>query len=282
MKKVVLCIAVFAVAVTVGITANIILKNAGRPENLNLDGNVGVWWWDNRIDETYLDFAKENGVNEIYYYTSSFGEKTSDFIEKANIRQMKVFWLSGEYQWIEDSSPLHEKISEYMVFQQESPFKFDGIHLDIEPHQHPDFKKQRTKLITDFISLTAELKNSYPSLFIEYDIPFWLQDEIQFDGKTKPAYQFVIDNASRVTVMSYRDDYQKICDIAKEEKEYALTKGKAINYGVETGVNDDDIVTFREEGLKYMYQQLRLLKSSVPKDCGIAIHHIKSWREMKD
>lgn len=42
MKKVVLCIAVFAVAVTVGITANIILKNVSRPENLNLDGNVGV------------------------------------------------------------------------------------------------------------------------------------------------------------------------------------------------------------------------------------------------
>lgn len=282
MKKVVLCIAVFAVAVTVGITANIILKNAGRPENLNLDGNVGVWWWDNRIDETYLDFAKENGVNEIYYYTSSFGEKTSDFIEKANVRQMKVFWLSGEYQWIKDSSPLHEKISEYMVFQQESSFKFDGIHLDIEPHQHPDFEKQRTKLITNFISLTAELKNSYPSLFIEYDIPFWLHDEIQFDGETKPAYQFVIDNASRVTVMSYRDDYQKICDIAKEEKEYALTKEKAINYGVETGVNDDNIVTFQEEGLKYMYQQLRLLKNSIPQDCGIAIHHIKSWREMKN
>lgn len=282
MKKVVLCIAVFAVAVTVGITANIILKNAGRPENLNLDGNVGVWWWDNRIDETYLDFAKENGVNEIYYYTSSFGKKTSDFIEKANVRQMKVFWLSGEYQWIEDSSPLHEKISEYMVFQQESSFKFDGIHLDIEPHQHPDFEKQRTKLITNFISLTAELKNSYPNLYVEYDIPFWLHDEIQFDGETKPAYQFVIDNASRVTVMSYRDDYQKICDIAKEEKEYALTKEKAINYGVETGVNDDDIVTFQEEGLKYMYQQLRLLKNSIPQDCGIAIHHIKSWREMKN
>ena len=75
MKKVVLCIAVFAVAVTVGITANIILKNAGRPENLNLDGNVGVWWWDNRIDETYLDFAKENGVNEIYYYTHGSGKR---------------------------------------------------------------------------------------------------------------------------------------------------------------------------------------------------------------
>lgn len=128
---------------------------------------------------------------------------------------MTVFWLSGEYQWIEDSSPLHEKISEYMVFQEESSFKFDGIHLDIEPHQHPDFEKQRTKLITDFISLTAELKNSYPNLYVEYDIPFWLHDEIQFDGETKPAYQFVIDNASRVTVMSYRDDYQIICDIAK-------------------------------------------------------------------
>ena len=27
---------------------------------------LGVWWWDNRLDSSYLDFAEENGVTEIY------------------------------------------------------------------------------------------------------------------------------------------------------------------------------------------------------------------------
>ena len=241
----------------------------------------GVWWWDNRLDESYLDFAYNNNINEIYYYTSVFTDKTSNFIKKASNKNIKVFWLTGNYEWIEDSSALYKKINDFTNFQTTSIYKFAGIHFDIEPHQHPDFEIKRQTLITDFINLTYNLKNSFPDFYIEYDIPIWLNDEIKINNTVKPAYAHIIDNADRVTLMSYRDSYSAIYDSAKDEIEYALSIGRTLNLGVETGKNEDDFVTFYEEGKKYMYGELEKLKKLLPDGFGISVHHIKSWRELR-
>ena len=93
----------------------------------------GVWWWDNRLDSSYLDFAEENGVTEIYCYYSSFGQKTTDFIKSASEKNIDVLWLAGKYEWIEDYDSLKAKVGEFLDFQQSSEYKFKGIHLDIEP-----------------------------------------------------------------------------------------------------------------------------------------------------
>lgn len=242
---------------------------------------LGVWWWDNRLDSAYLDFAASNGITEIYCYYSSFSEKTTKFISAANEKGISVLWLAGKYEWVEDYDSLKEKVLQYLAFQQSSPSKFAGIHLDIEPHQHPEFEQKRQELITKFVELTIDLKNDFPQLRIEYDIPFWLDDEVTAGGVTKPAHQFVIDNSYRVTVMSYRDSAQKILDCAQEEREYAISKGKPINLSVETSDNED-IVTFYQEGNAYMQDQLSKVRDALPANCGIAIHHIKSWKYLAE
>lgn len=245
-------------------------------------GELYVWWWDNRLDSSYLDFAAQNGVKGIYCYYSSFSQKTTDFIAAANAKGVEVLWLAGKYEWIEDYDSLKAKVEEFNAFQASSPSKFAGIHLDIEPHQHPEFDERREELITKYVELTFSLKRDFPSLRIEYDIPFWLDDEITVKGQTKPAHEFVIDNAARVTVMSYRDSAKKILDCAEEEISYAIKTGKPLNLSVETGENDDDIVTFYEEGNDFMMKQLSVVRAALPYNFGIAIHHIKDWRELKE
>ena len=242
----------------------------------------GVWWWNNRLDISYLDYAKSNNINEIYYYTSSFNEKTNSFIANAKERNIKVYWLTGEYDWINDSQPLINLIEEFNEYQHTYDNTFEGIHFDIEPHQDPNFENNRQMTITKYINLVIELKKNYPNIWMEYDIPFWLEDEITINGKTKPAYQFVMDNSNRVTVMSYRDTSQQIYNVAKEEIQYAQNIGKTLNLGVETQNVDDDIVTFYEEGKNYMYNELQNLRELIPKDFGIVIHHIYSWYNLKE
>ena len=287
MKKSVLTFSIVAgiVALTIlGTALGIVIykKTAPvHPSNPQPAPTLGVWWWDNRIDSTYLDFAESYNVTDIYYYTSNFSQKTTDFIQKANSRCMDVLWLQGKYEWIEDVQSLKERIDGFLEYQESNGYPFKGIHLDIEPHQHPQFEERREELIKAFVALSKEIKDSYPNLWIEYDIPFWLEDEITYDGVTKPAYQFVIDNATRVTVMSYRDEWQKIYDAGKAELEYATSVDKPINFSVETG-EEEDVVTFFEEGATYMYEQLALLRKQLPSSCGIAVHHIKSWRELKN
>ena len=278
MKKKILISIIFSVFVIalIGIVAKLYLNSKGSEETFS------IWWWDNRIDTTtYLDFAKNNNINEIYYYSSSLNDKTDSFIEQANSKNIKVYWLIGKYEWIEDNSLLDEKFATYMTYQKEYKNKFEGIHMDIEPHQHPEFKLRRQELITKYVELVIALNNKYKDIKLEYDIPFWLDDKVTIDSITKPAYEFVIDNSSKVTVMSYRDSAEKIYDVAKEEIEYAISKNKVINLSVETSQNEDDIVTFYEEGKDYMMNELSKLRDMIPKNFGIAIHHIKSFYELK-
>ena len=240
-----------------------------------------VWWWDNRLDETYLKFACEQGVNEIYYYASSFSDRISDFIRAASANGIKVYWLTGKYEWIEDYASLKAKLDEFKSFQNASEYKFAGIHFDIEPHQHPEFDERRAELITEFVELTFAVKRDYPEFEVAYDIPCWLDDEITLNGVTRPAYEFVIDNADRVTLMSYRDSADGVLKFAEDEINYALSAGKVLNLGVETG-EEEDIATFYEEGAEYMNGQLDLLRETAPAGFGIAVHHIRSWRELTE
>lgn len=278
MKKKILLSIVFSVFIIalIGIVAKLYLNS--KDDQLKFS----IWWWDNRIDSTtYLDFAKENNINEIYYYSSSLDDKTNSFIEQANSKNIKVYWLIGKYQWIEDNDSLEEKFVKYIAYQNEYKNKFEGIHIDIEPHQHPEFDLRRQELITKYVELVIALNNKYKDIKLEYDIPFWLDDKVTIDDISKPAYEFVIDNSSKVTVMSYRDSAEKIYDVAKEEIEYAKVNNKTLNLSVETSQNEDDIVTFYEEGKDYMMNELSKLRDMIPKNFGIAIHHIKTFYELK-
>ena len=316
-KKIILIISLTIVAALLiaGITAGVLLTrderggDDGNGANVDQSGSVGdvgdgkeedgdnkedgnvvpepvesvfaVWWWDNRLDESYLDFAVAQGVNEIYYYASSFSDRISDFIRAASANGIKVYWLQGKYEWIEDYASLKAKLDEFKSFQNASEYKFAGIHFDIEPHQHPEFDERRAELITKFVELTFAVRRDYPDIYFAYDIPCWLDDEITLNGVTRPAYEFIIDNADRVTLMSYRDSCEGVLKFAEDEINYALSAGKVLNLGVETG-EEEDIVTFYEEGAEYMNGQLDLLCETAPEGFGIAVHHIRSWCELTE
>ena len=250
-----------------------------KNQNLNI---FGVWWWDNRIDNSYLEFAKNNNINEIYYYTSSFNEKTSNFIKQANDKEIKVYWLTGKCEWIEDNSDLIKLMNEFLEFQNSSSNKFAGIHFDIEPHQIADFEERKTELLTKFVNLTMQLKQQFSNIFIEYAIPVWMHDKLTINNTTKPTYEFIIDNANRVTLMSYRDSCEEIYNCSKDEIEYAISVCKTLNLGVETQkIENENFITFYEEGSNFMFQELKKLRKLIPTNFGIAIHHIISWKNLK-
>lgn len=253
-------------------------------DNKESDKPFGVWWWDDELDvEKYLNFAEDNEINEIYYCTGKFNEKTKDFIRKANENDIDVYWLVGECKWIEDSLGLKEEIDDYVAYQRQYPdAQFDGIHLDIEPHQNPEFEANRYQLIYGLIELASELKETYPTIKFDYDLPFWLHDEITYDGQAKPAYEHMIDIANRIFIMSYRDTVDAILDISKEEIAYADQQKKPLVLCVETYSNEGDKVSFGEEGKQVMQEEIRKLRQEIPEDYGISIHHIRTWYELKD
>lgn len=244
---------------------------------------LGVWWWNSDLPESYLDFAQDNGVTEIYYCDSTFDDDTLNFIKNANDRKIKVYFLAGEYQWLYDSNSLYKKIEQFREFQDaNTKYNFEGIHLDIEPHQSPDFSENRALLLEKLISLVYDLSVDYSDIKFDYDIPFWIDDRISFNGKTLPAYAHIIDHADRTFIMSYRDTAEAIYDTAKDEIEYAASVGKPLVLGVETYSTEGDNVSFMEEGKKYMYDEIAKLKTMIPKNFGVSVHQIKTWYDLKD
>ena len=250
----------------------------------------GVWWWDNSLDLIYIDYAKDSDINEIYLCDTRFNDSTNQFIDYAKSKDIKVYLLMGEYQWLYDDTNLISKIEKYIEYNATHSARFCGIHLDIEPHQAPDWKNAsednkdsiRGDLVTKLVKLTKKLKDNYPTIKFSYDIPFWLDQMVAIDGVEKEAYKYMIDLADKVFLMSYRDTAEGIYDVSKEEISYASSIGKRVVLGVETYSTEGDKVSFMEEGKNYMYSELEKLNNMVPSGTGISIHHIKTWHDLKD
>lgn len=245
---------------------------------------LGVWWWDSELEvNEYLEFAKQNGVTEIYYCDSNLNKNTREFISKCDDKNIKVYLLDGSYKWLTDANKkqvLFQKLNNFVEFQNESNAKFAGVHLDIEPHQAPNFDDDREDLILSLIELMHELKQSYPSVIFEYDIPFWFEDEISFNGVTKKAFEHIIDVADKVTVMSYRDTAEQIVEVASDEIVYARSVNKTLNVSVETGEGEIDKVTFFEEGKQVLQTELEKVRKLIPENFGIVVHHVKTWKSL--
>lgn len=245
---------------------------------------LGSWWWHKRIDaDKYLDFAESNNVNEIYYYGGTLDDETRTFISKANSKDIDVYLLDGNKDWLLDSSELYQLVDDYIEYQSNYPdANFVGIHLDIEPHQLSDFDDNRYEYIYSLISLCYDLSVEYPTIKFDYDIPFWLNDQIEFNNETKEAYKHIIDIANRVFVMSYRDTAEKIYDIAKDEVDYAISKNKTLFLCVETNSDEGEQVSFLEDGKSVMYNEIDLLRGMIPDNFGVSIHYIETWYDLKD
>lgn len=285
---VLICCVIFIIAfifIIFGLKNNKISNNSGENKNNEAVASkrpFGVWWWDSDLDiENYLNFAQENGINEIYYCDSLLDENVSNFITEANKRGIDVFLLAGEKEWLLDRTKLENLIEKYTAFQsQNENIQFKGLHLDIEPHQFDDFDEKRQDYIFKLIELADYLKTTYANISFDYDIPFWFDDEIEYKNETKSAYKHMIDIADRVFVMSYRDTAEKIYEVGKDEVQYAQNLEKRLFLCVETKSSEGDKVSFMEEGKEYMNQELMKLKELIPSNFGISIHQIKTWFDL--
>ena len=243
----------------------------------------GVWWWNSSLGEEYLTFAKNNGINEIYYCENDLDEKSSKFIESANKLDIDVYWLIEDVSWLHDYNLVYNEIERYIEYNKNNlSNQYSGIHLDIEPHQDDNFDNDRYMLIHNLIEVASNLQIKYPDIKFDYDIPFWLEDEIEFNGVKKSAYKHLFDNANRIFLMSYRDSHEEMLEVSKEEISYAREINKTVVLGAETSKSSEgDNITYYEEGSSYLISQIKLLKSKLPKNSGVAIHHILSWYQLK-
>ena len=253
---------------------------------------VGAYFWcdyGEYRNKIFLDFAKDNGVAEIYLaqrkedyekYGFDYYQKTKYFLEMTHKRSLKVFLLLGcQSKTIEDfKSDIHDistKIQRAIDYNNQAPdsLRFAGIHLDIE------FSKIKNdsiyQLFSDWIVDACREYRKYIKMdfsIVKYTYGIGGRDvEVKYDGKAVELYKVAINEGDRTFVQSYhRDNAYSIYKDVEPFIKYAAPKNKTIIYTLQPS-------DFKG-GYKQMYYQMeRLYDTTDYKNTGIAIHMLTNW-----
>ena len=117
-KKIIIISTSIILAIAIAFSTLFIIK-AVKVNRLKLDlpNTLGVWWWTTESTDQYLQFAKDNGVDEIYYCDYNLNENSATFVSKAKALGFKVYALWGEKDWGEDRSGFDELMNKLMAEQ---------------------------------------------------------------------------------------------------------------------------------------------------------------------
>ncbi|HCA30014.1 MAG TPA: hypothetical protein DEP23_10810 [Ruminococcaceae bacterium] len=271
---------------------------------------LGVWWWSistikGSTGQKYLDFCVLNSVSEIYLCIDGMSQSGSTnfadvraFVKKASNMGIRVAALTGDYKWIQPgNNGFQNYVDKFVSYQNAAAAdeKFYSMHLDVEPHQHPDFKTGtagRAKIMqwfADFAINKAVPAAQSAGTLLEWDIPFWMSDTVKNpeNGSNIILAELMAKHCDTITIMSYRDTAQAMHSVSAEEIAFAKKHGCKIVLGAETYSTEGDQVSFMEEGKAYMATELNklnnmLLGEFADRNFGLAIHQIKRWFDLKN
>lgn len=246
---------------------------------------LGVWQWKiENISSESIIFLVKNYIKEIYLEAHKTGEKEKNILQSLKQHNISIYFLLGNKNFLLDDSKLITKINQYIAFNQKENI-FQGIHLDIEPHQFSEewkIPEKRKKLIFKFLNLIKKLKNQFPLINFEYDIPFWFKDQITFDNQTKLLYQHIIDMTNRTFFMVYRKQGSKVISLSKQIVDYAKEKNKQIFICIETSQANEENISFYDSDKTTMIDELLVIAKNIPAHFGIAIHHLDAFQKLKE
>ncbi|MES2598454.1 MAG: hypothetical protein V4662_24175 [Verrucomicrobiota bacterium] len=169
-----------------------------------------------------VHFTKKEG--DVRVLENAEIERT--FLKQAHAHSLRVHALFGD--------PAHTlkakhgvvlgSVDGVIAFNRESSAdsRFDGVHLDIEPHGLARWKlanvSQKCDLLNQFVEVkhhvAKRLRETDAKLILGVDIVFWLDKAnpdgssaypVSFNGVIKDAAKHLLDVVDHVAIMSYRD-----------------------------------------------------------------------------
>lgn len=262
---------------------------------------LGTWMWDVmdiwEIGNT-LDFLKSHQVTQVYlsYSETMPMEQYRAFISALAQEQIGVALIGAVAEWV---TPRGEKARDafaawlhaYQAGCAKDSEKFYGIHLDVEPHQLPDWQENEALVhqqYADFLVWARELCQR-EGIAMEVDIPFWFDSlNASFQGQSMSLGEIALHLCDATLLMSYRDNAEAILACGDKLMPIAKAMGKKLILAVETGKIYEDInITFHHLGTARMYRELKKLYDLVQQDdrageIGYAIHYFDSWRRLPE
>lgn len=232
----------------------------------------GLWVWrtadfesnDARI--SLIGFCKQWGYNRllVQIHRQRTGDRNAlllpdalkDLIAKASEAGVAVEALDGgpDMAFAQHHERTLAQLDAIIAFNNTLPQgqRFIGVHYDIEPYTHADFKRDQASrdtimqdLLVFYDKAKAKLVADGNGLLLAADIPFWYDNRVADDnhcivthqGQRKNLHEHIQDICDYIGVMSYRRHAQgsnSVTSLIQNELDYARKIGKTITPALET------------------------------------------------
>jgi hypothetical protein len=255
-----------------------------------------------RIGIAWLQVTRLPGRNEL-----SQKDDWRELLRDGHRSGIAIHALDGDpaYALREHHDVVLGLVDTIIRFNREAPpdQRFDGIHLDIEPHLLPGWKDPgiRERLLADYLELNAlaqRIVRAEGGLEYGVDIPFWWQyadeqtgaaiGDVTFEAVRKATSFLILDFVDYVGLMGYRNvagGSDGIIAHARSLIEYGNGTRAKVFVGVETSpvaAAEAPKLTFGGRSNAEMDRELALVHAAFighPSYAGFAIHHYASYRD---
>jgi hypothetical protein len=259
-----------------------------------------VWLWQadtiNTSSDEVLDVLEKTYINRVYVTYDR--QKTPDskyayFIEEANKRGIVVEALYGDPHWglethRDTATGKVQSVIDYNTFVPDNQ-KFHGVHIDVEPYVLDEWDisiEEKTSILKqwyDGAKIWTDLGKS-GGLFMSTSIPFWTDTSADVIAAqppefVRPFYQMYIDLFDHVALMAYRDDATRVLSLV--ENELAYVPSDKILVGIETTNQNDDLISYYEEGYEAFDLGSRYLHTVLAHRKGYGGIAIHDYRQLK-
>lgn len=213
---------------------------------------VAVWLWDDRVlaDHRELDkfletsrkwmlgavFLSLKNEERTRWMDAQRGnpQRLKDFVSRCHNLGMRVEFLLSDNEWVftENRAGFESTLKEFQAFQASANDweRFDGLHLDIEPHSLSAWKSDgpmQQALIRNYLELLQLTKLT--QLPVTADIPTWYRF-IEFDNTN--LTQKILEKVDAICLMNYRTELANFVEEAQANFQIAEPMKKKVLVGV--------------------------------------------------
>ena len=182
--------------------------------------------------QALFTFCKERHITDLFWQVHfdrtqgvklKAADETRVLLKFAHAAGLRIHTLGGDP--VHTFTKNHERVlamADAVIEFNRTGEPFDGMHLDIEPHALPTWRKssdaKKCELLTQLVDIHTKmaqrLHTANPSFQYGADIVFWLDKRkpdgtaaypVTYHGATKDAAKLLLDVVDNVGIMSYRD-----------------------------------------------------------------------------
>lgn len=266
---------------------------------------LATWLWEAQTldadNEKLLHFLKTEQVNTLYLQIDPHVPMSSyrKWIKQLTGQGVKVYALGGSPKWAsskkEDRVEAEQwlawiKTYQYQAEPQEEAFS--GIHLDVEPYLHEQWRDRQQELIENYQRLLSLVGREADDLRLDFgvDVPFWF-DQVTYENSFGKGTldEWVMGHCDVVTIMAYRnkaDGQNGINTITRTTFELAKNHPQCrIIIAIETTKQPEVHISFWGQSSADMQLELTKVHKNYDKNvslAGYAIHDLLGWMQINN